>query len=76
MNPESIEAAVRGVPGVVSVYATGLAGRLVTIDGDRVSVSVGVDTTRQAPVTAADVAAAIRSVAPDARVSVRIGRVS
>ena len=75
-----VEAAVRSVPGVVTLYspdaaASGVARQLlpgtpslVAIGGPSeaptISVSVGVDGSVQAPATAALVAAAIRAALP------------
>jgi hypothetical protein len=74
----TIEEAVRAVPGVVSMFSVGPA-TLVAISGTnpvRIAVSVGVDRSMQAPATAAEIAAVIRSIAPvGADISVRISRV-
>ena len=74
-----VEEAVRAVPGVTSLFSVGPAS-LVAVSGTgpvRIAVSVGVDRSMQAPATAAEIAAVIRSIAPaGADISVRISRVA
>jgi hypothetical protein len=92
-----LDAAVRQVPGVTTVFAADAAlvrtARQLTVgteplplvsvaasdDGVAVIASVGVTGGELAPVTAAIVAAAIRSVLPigvDATVAVRVSRIA
>lgn len=91
----AIEAVVRDVPGVVTLYSpetvASRAARqllpgsssLVLLSGPedspQIVISVGVDGTLQAPVTAATVAEAVRAALPpgsEAQISVRISRVT
>lgn len=91
----AIEAVVRDVPGVVTLYSpetvVSRAARqllpgesaLVVVSGEaaapRIEISVGVDGTLQAPVTAATIAEAVRAALPpdsEAQISVRISRVT
>lgn len=90
-----IETAVRSVPGVVTLYSPDVAASrvarqllpgttsLVAVGGSvvapTITVSVAVDGSRQAPATAALVAAAIRAALPpdsEAEISVRVSRVT
>ena len=80
MDPSIIEAAVRSVPGVVTLYSPDAAASriakellpgttsLVAVGGSAeaptILVSVAVDGSTQAPATAALVAAAIRAALP------------
>jgi hypothetical protein len=88
---EAAVRAVPGVVGMFSAEPAGAlkmltgSGSLVAVSERgatddtpvRITVSVGVDGTLQAPTTAAEIAAVIRSLAPaGADISVRISRVS